>query len=549
MKIAIAQINPCIGDMRGNSHKIIAFAKRAALASADLVMFPELSLLGYPPKDLLVRKDFLAAQQGFLDDIAHESPVPVIVGAALMRDAYHLPFNAAVLCDKKATTVVGRKVLLPNYNVFDEKRYFSSPHENACQIFTHKGKKILVSICEDAWNSLVFDGMQRYDVDPIKNAIEQHGPVDVIINMSASPFTRKKPSLRAQIFSHIAKVYGVPVLMVGQVGANDQMLFDGNSLIIDANGDIVDRGAACEEDLLIFDSAKTTTCTVVANRREMSLVQQALVMGIRDYVAKCRLPGVVVGLSGGIDSAVVAALAVEALGPRNVKTAYLPTRFSSPLSYEDAYAFAAKLGMKMECFLIEDHVQGLRDLLADATAGSNNADIVDQNLQARLRGLILMALTNVNDHIMLATSNKSELAVGYATIYGDMCGALSPIGDLYKTEVYELAREMNREHTVIPETIMTRPPTAELRPDQLDSDSLPDYSELDRVLLQYIEYEKSADEIAEITKIHRGVIDGIIAMVHRSEYKRRQGPFPLMVSDKVFGDARRIPIAKRTHTP
>ena len=545
MKIAAAQINPCVGDLAGNCQKILSFCQKAADRLAEIVIFPELSLLGYPPKDLLLRKDFLAAQPHFLAEIAKHSPIPAIVGATEMRDAHHLPFNAAYLCSKTGIQVIGRKLLLPNYNVFDEKRYFSTPKEDACAVITLGGKKILLSICEDAWNCLSLDGEQRYDFDPIKNGIAKYGSVDVILNISASPFTQTKPSIRERLFTHVAKTHKAPVVMVGQVGANDQWLFDGHSLIIDQHGVILDRALTCVEDLLLFDTEEPREITEHEPKHAMALLHDALVMGIRDYVEKCRLPGVIIGLSGGIDSAVVTALAVAALGARRVKTVYLPSRFSGPQSYEDAYAFAENLGVKMECLLIEDIVQSLRDLLADAVTGSKNADIFDQNLQARLRGLIIMGLANIGDHIMLATSNKSELAVGYSTIYGDMCGAFSPIGDLYKTEVYRLAEEINRPNLVIPHSIMKRPPTAELKADQADTDSLPNYCELDKILLHFIEHDRSVEEIIELTKLDLTLVNQIIAMVKRAEYKRRQGPFPLMVSDKVFGDARRLPIAKR----
>jgi NAD+ synthetase len=492
-----------------------------------------------------LRKDFLKAQWHYLDEIAKNSPIPAIIGAAEMRDN-HLPFNAAFLCSRAGIQVIGRKLLLPNYNVFDEKRYFSTPTDDACAVFTLVGKQILLSICEDAWNSLPLDGEQRYDFDPIKNGIAKHGPVDVIVNISASPYTQTKPSIRERIFTHVAKAHNTPVVMVGQVGANDQWLFDGHSLVIDRRGAILERASTCSEDLLLFDTDHARVTTAQPTKSPLSLLHDALVMGIRDYVEKCRLPGVMIGLSGGIDSAVVTALAVRALGARRVKAVYLPSRFSNPQSYEDAYSFASKVGIKMECLLIEDIVQSLRDLLADAVAGSKNADIFDQNLQARLRGLIIMALTNISDYIMLATSNKSELAVGYSTIYGDMCGALSPIGDLYKTEVYRLAKEINRIDNVIPKSILKRPPTAELKADQLDEDSLPNYNDLDRILFNFIDCEKDAEEIMNLTKLDLALINQIISMVNRAEYKRRQGPFPLMVSDKVFGEARRLPIARHT---
>ncbi len=438
---------------------------------------------------------------------------------------------------------MSRKLLLPNYNVFDEKRYFSTPDEQACSVLTVRGKKILVSICEDTWNCLPSFSEQPYDFDPLKNAQAQHGQVDLVINISASPFTHAKPHLRERLFTHIAKTQAAPLVMVNQVGANDQWLFDGQSLVIDAQGTILQRGKACCEDLFIFDMGHQLGDAPALG--DMRTLHDALVMGIRDYVEKCRLPGVVIGISGGVDSAIVTVLAARALGARRVKAVYLPSRFSSPQSYDDAYHLTSGLGVKMDCLLIEDNVQSLRDLLADAVAGSKYADVVDQNLQARLRGLVVMALSNASDHIMLATSNKSELAVGYSTLYGDMCGALSPIGDLYKTEVYRLAAEINRDGEVIPESILQREPTAELKADQRDSDTLPSYDLLDQILFNYIELEMSPAEIEAVTHLPLSLINQVITMSNRAEYKRRQGPFTLMVSDRVFGDARRLPIAKR----
>lgn len=545
MKIALAQINPCLGDLPGNCQKILSACHKAAEAKADLVIFPELCLLGYSPKDLLLRPDFLSAQQYFLEEIARCSPVPALVGAAALRDGY-LPFNAVFLCASSTVTVVAKKRLLPNYNVFDEKRYFSVPDDTSCNTIDVMGKKILISICEDAWATTSLDGIRRYDFDPIKNGVEHAGSVDVIVNISASPYTKTKPALREQIFSGLAKTYGVPVLVVNQVGANDQWLFDGHTMIIDQRGEVKARTKTTVTDMLLYDDEQTSSLPHLSpTKTPLTLLHDVLVMGIRDYVEKCGLGGVVIGVSGGIDSAVVLALAVRALGARKVRAVYLPSRFSSPISYDDAYVLCHNLGVNLEAFLIEDQVQGLRELLADAVLGAKYADIVDQNLQARMRGLILMALSNANDHIMVATSNKSELAVGYATIYGDMCGAFAPIGDLYKGEVYQLACEINRINLAIPQSILLRAPTAELKADQLDSDSLPNYDELDTVLAHFIEHEKGVDEIEYCTKIDRSLIVKIISMVNRAEYKRRQGPFSLMVSDKVFGDARRWPIAKR----
>lgn len=548
MKIAIAQMNPIVGDLENNCQAILNICHRAAEFSADLVLFPELSLSGYPPKDLLLRDDFLRAQARALDEIAKRTPVPAIVGAAVKHEAASPPFNAAVMCKHGRWDIVAAKRLLPNYNVFDEKRYFGTPKEKACQVITINGLKVLLSICEDAWNSISVDGELKYDFDPIANAVKLHGPVDFILNMSASPFSASKPKIRERIFRNLAKTHRAPVLVAGQVGANDQLLFDGHSLVVDANGHIIKQAKACVEELLIYDSQASPSAGAEARRMDDDdLLMAVLTMGIRDYVEKCRMPGVLIGLSGGIDSAVCASLAVKALGKARVRAVFLPSRFSSEQSLTDAKTLAHHLGIRFDIFSIEEPTATLRGLLSQefTNCSESSADIADQNIQSRLRGLLIMALSNATDYLMMATSNKSELAVGYSTTYGDMCGAFSAIGDLYKTQVWQLAKTINKQGTIIPQAIIDKLPTAELKPNQLDSDTLPEYAVLDKILVNFIDLEKSAGEIEDITKLSRPLIERVIGMVNRSEYKRRQGPFCLMVSDKVFGDARRLPIAKR----
>lgn len=541
MKIGIAQINPIVGDLHHNTQKILAFCKRGGDHKLDLLICPELCLLGYPPKDLLLRNDFLDAQMSFLQQIARQSPVPVLVGAAEVR-ADGLPFNAAFLCHKGQVTVAARKILLPNYNVFDEKRYFAASDDTAASVLHLLGKNYVVSICEDAWSHVT--PMLYHGVHPIDEACIKHERIDGIINMSASPFSITKPVLREQIFTSFAKRMRVPVFVAGQVGANDQLLFDGHSMIIDENGHLIRRATPCTEELLISDEHDQNPS---APYHGNEFLIDMLTMGIRDYVDKCRLPGVILGISGGIDSAVVASLAVRALSPARVKGLYLPSKFSSKQSAKDAAELANNLGITLDTLAVEEQVSSLRELIKNLAKDQSvqQKDIADQNMQARIRGLLIMAVSNLTDFVMLATSNKSELAVGYATIYGDMCGALSPIGDVYKTRVYELAHAINQKTQVIPNAIIERPPTAELKPNQLDADSLPDYPMLDEILYHFIECEQTIDEIARITGARTTLIHDVIAMVNRSEYKRRQGPFCLMISEKVFGDARRLPIAKR----
>lgn len=535
MKIAIAQINPTVGHLESNCQIIIDFCHKAQALNADLVIFPELSLLGYPPKDLLLRKDFIDSLAYFHEKIANSTSIASIIGSVIKDEEHKLSYNVALLCHQGRVEVVGKKILLPNYNVFDEKRYFESPTEKSCQAFTFNGKKMLVSICEDAWNSHQ-DLEKKYDFDPIALGVKKHGPIDYLINICASPFTKEKPYIREQIFTNLAKTYGCPVLVSAQVGANDQLLFDGNSMAIDKNGQ-VKRAKSFKEDLIFFDSDESIISSPPLDKD--FLLCDALVMGIKDYVNKCGAKGLILGLSGGIDSAVCLSLCVKALGKDRVRAIYLPSRFSSPRSLNDASKLANDLGIKLEQLDIESSVEQIRNLLGPM-ANNSLADIADQNLQARMRGLIVMALANLADYLMVATSNKSELSVGYGTLYGDMCGAFSPIGDLYKAEVYRVAKTLG-----IPDEIIKREPSAELKADQLDSDSLPEYEVLDKILFNFIDLDKSLAEIVEITGFDKTLIQEVIAMVNRSEFKRRQGPFPLMVSDKVFGDARRMPLAKR----
>ncbi len=548
MKIAIAQINPTIGDLTSNSQKIVDFCFSAEKLGANLVIFPELSLPGYPPKDLLLRRDFLEGQIAALANLSKRCPIPAIIGAAILEEDNKAPFNAAVLCDNGQWRVVAKKSLLPNYNVFDEKRYFRSSKEQACQVLAFQKKRLLISICEDAWSSELIEGQDKYNFDPIENTFKTDGNVDAIINMSASPYSMSKPITRKNIFTTLAQIHKIPVLVAGQVGANDQLLFDGQSMAIDETGEIIAHATPCKEEIFVYDfSAPRKNQKKIEFMDTYEVLLEALTMGIRDYVEKCQSAGVIVGVSGGIDSAVCLALAIRALGQGRVRAVFLPSKFTSQQSLNDAKLLCNNLSVKLETFLIEDVVDDLRTLLENerAKAPTYFADIFDQNLQSRVRGLVIMGLTNLSSYLMLTTSNKSELAVGYSTIYGDMCGAFSPIGDLYKTQVWKLANTINKHQEIIPNSIINRPPTAELKHDQLDTDSLPEFDILDEILFNFIELEKSASEIERITNSPRSLIDDVIKKISNAEYKRRQGALCFMVSDKVFGEARRLPIAKR----
>lgn len=551
MKIIVAQMNPIIGDLVGNAREIIKISK--LYEDADLIVFPEMALTGYPPKDLIRRNDMLKGIDETLNQITQSVTNALLVGAGVREAGSDIPFNAAVLCKDGSWSVVAKKILLPNYNVFDDKRYFRTPNETACSVISFLGKKLLLSICEDAWAGLPGLVETQYDFDPIANAVKQNGRPDIIINMSASPYSKTKPKRREEVFTHIARTYQAPVLMCGQVGANDQLLFDGHSMIIDSHGVIVSSAKSCLPDQLIFDSEHPTKYNERRrNSTDEELLLEVLCMGIRDYLKKCGAPGAVIGISGGIDSAVCAALLTRALGKDRVRALYLPSRFSSEQSRHDAHLLAKNLSIRLDTIPIEDGLNGIRSLLGDKklTLRPDQGDIVDQNLQSRLRGLLIMGLSNATDFLMVTTSNKSELAVGYATIYGDLCGAFSPLGDVYKTDVYCMAKQINNKSgfDLIPKNTIERSPSAELKANQFDTDSLPDYDVLDKILFNFIDLEKSAGEIETHFGFPRDLIDSVINLVNRAEYKRRQGPFPLMVSDKVFGDARRLPMAKRVPT-
>jgi NAD+ synthetase len=549
MKIAIAQMNPVIGALKINAEKALKVALKASSMGAQFIVFPELYLSGYPPKDLLLRADFLAEIKQWASWLAQETPIPMLIGAPFGHAPSGLTYNAALFCYKNELKAVAYKRLLPNYNIFDEKRYFTSAPTPACDVLVYQNKRFLVSICEDAWNTQPGFTPIGYECDPVALGFLEHAPLDYYINISASPYTSAKPPLRERLFTNIAKKYGVIGLVAGQVGGNDQLLFDGHSLVINSSGEIIARGQACKEDLLFYDSqAQAPALAALSDFLDpLELSKQVLVMGIKDYVEKCGARGLILGLSGGIDSAVCACLAVLALGKERVRVFYLPSKYSSMNSLRDAQAMAHNLGLKLEIISIEPSVQALEASLSAifAHAAPRNRELGEQNIQARIRGVILMGISNAIDYFLVNTSNKSELAVGYGTLYGDMCGAFAPLGDVYKTQVWQLARLINKAQELIPESIISKPPTAELKADQLDSDSLPDYRILDEILYNFIELDLSPTLISTRTGFDISLINQVINLHKTSEYKRRQAPMPFMISDRVFADARRMPIAQR----
>jgi len=537
MKLALAQLNTTVGDLRGNAGKILDAYRRAIAAGAQLVVAPEMAITGYPPRDLLTKRRFVEDNLKVLDELAGQ------IGEAGLLAGYvdfnpERPgkdyFNAAALIQNGKVVARRFKTLLPTYDVFDEDRYFQSAASNAPVDFG--GHKLGLSICEDVWTENYLP-TQLYDRNPIAG----FGRVDTIYNISASPYHLGKERVRYEMIRAEAMKYRVPFVYCNQVGGNDELIFDGNSLAFDATGKLVARGAAFREDLIIVDWMGEAPAEP---RPAVESLHDALVLGLRDYVRKCGFKSVVLGLSGGIDSAVTACLAVAALGAENVMGVSMPSQFSSKGSVDDARELASNLGIRYEVISIHNPFTTLKSSFKDLFHGLPE-DTTEENMQARLRGTILMALSNKFAHLLLTTGNKSELAVGYYTLYGDMNGGLGVIADVPKTMVYELARYINRNRPLIPPASISKPPSAELRPNQTDQDSLPPYDVLDAILKRYIEDAKSAAEIIAETGCDEKLVRDIVRKIDLNEYKRKQAPPVLRVTTKAFGIGRRVPIAQR----
>jgi NAD+ synthase (glutamine-hydrolysing) len=553
VKIALAQINPTVGDFTGNTHKILEFAARAAEQGADLAVFPELAVCGYPPADFLEKTAFIARACQAVDEIAAwtETPGrPALLVGSVMPDQSPVGKrvrNVAVLLSKGKIAFVQQKMLLPFYDVFDEQRYFEPGTSQSLTAVA--GQPLAITICEDAWNDKGFWPRQLYSVDPVdalmnqwqSQSVQLNGHPRLILNISASPFNQGKSQVRQRMLAAIAERHKAFVLMVNQVGGNDGLVFDGSSLMLAPTGEVIARAACFAEDLVVVDtdhiaSAPPVPCDYIAE------VWQALVLGTRDYVRKCGFSKVLVGLSGGIDSALVAAIAVEALGAENVVGVGMPTEYSSLGSISDARKLAKNLGIRFELLPIHEVFAEFQKTLEPLFAGTPFG-LAEENLQPRIRGTLLMALSNKFGALVLTTGNKSEMAVGYCTLYGDMVGALAVIGDVYKTRVYELSRHANRSHEIIPETTIEKPPSAELRPGQRDTDSLPPYEILDPILEAYVERYLSAEQIAEEQNVDAALVRSVLKLVEQSEYKRQQAAPVLKVTQKSFGTGRRFPIA------
>ena len=544
MKIALGQINPTVGDFAGNAARIINFSQRAKSQGAGLILFPELSVCGYPPRDLVERASFVHHNHEAAEHIAAETHgIAVICGLvtpAQLETGKSVMNSAALLMDGRITFVQS-KMLLPTYDVFDEMRNFAPARSQL--LFPFCGKQMALTICEDAWNDKHFWHRRLYSVDPVEALIRAGG--NFVLNISASPFWAGKRELRREMLATIARTDRVPVAFVNQIGGNDSLVFDGSSLVFDREGNVIAQGKSFEEDLIFFDSDALTGEMHQQIEGEEASVYSALVLGTRDYVHKCDFQRVIIGLSGGVDSALTAAIAVDALGTENVIGVGMPGPYSSPGSIEDARTLAANLGIRFEILKItgifEEYGATLHEVFK-----SYSEDVTEENIQSRIRGSLLMALSNKFGAIVLSTGNKSELGVGYCTLYGDMAGGLAVINDVPKTMVYRLSHYVNSRKPLIPQATLDKPPSAELRPDQKDSDSLPDYETLDAILEDYVEQSHSAEQISRDHGFSLELVKNVIRMVERNEYKRQQAAPGLKISPKAFGYGRRFPIAAKT---
>jgi len=547
VKIALAQINPTVGDFSGNLEKIVEASRRAADQGARLTVFSELVICGYPPADFLEKPSFLARCRQAVEQLAAATsslPTAVLVGVALAAegDSGKPAVNAAVLLDGGKLLLEQHKRLLPFYDVFDEQRYFvAAPRPQ--KIVELDGVRLAITICEDAWNDKGFWQRRLYKVDPMEELMQQRPAVH--INLSSSPFWHGKRAIRRGMLAAIARRDGIPVLMCNQVGGNDSLIFDGSSFALNARGEVIAQAASFTEDLVVADLLNVHAEEPVLPATEeddTAAAYDALVLGTRDYVRKCGFRKVLVGLSGGIDSALVAAIAKDALGAENVLGIGMPSPYSSQGSIDDSRKLAANLGIRYEVIgiegLFDEYTRALEPLFAGL-----KPDTTEENIQSRIRGGLLMALSNKFQALVLTTGNKSEMAVGYCTLYGDMVGALAVIGDLVKTRVYAVCQWLNRDGEVIPAAILEKPPSAELRPDQKDTDSLPPYEVLDPILEAYVERYETPEHIAQAHGFPLELVQQVVRLVERSEYKRQQAAPVLKVTSKSFGMGRRFPIA------
>ncbi|WP_204151723.1 NAD+ synthase [Leptolyngbya sp. CCY15150] len=571
LSLAIAQLNPTIGDLAGNAQQILTAAQTAASQGVRLLLTPELSLCGYPPRDLLIQPRFIQAMADTLHQLAHDLPPQIAVLVGTIDPNQRSPlgekplFNSVALLEQGAIQQIFHKRLLPTYDVFDEDRYFQPGDDiNTFAVTLPDGHRVTlgVTICEDLWNDEEFWGKRSYQVNPIADLASQG--VDLVLNLSASPYSVGKQAIREAMLRHAALRHQVPILYVNQVGGNDDLIFDGSSVAMNAQGQTVVRALPFQPDLQFLDY-DLTLGDVTADPEAIAPqpashdgeIWSALVLGVQDYARKCGFSRAVIGLSGGIDSALVAAIATAALGADQVLGVLMPSPYSSDHSLADAYALAKNLGIRTETLAIAGLMSAYDDTLEDLFAGTSFG-IAEENIQSRIRGNLLMAIANKFGYLLLSTGNKSELAVGYCTLYGDMNGGLAAIADVPKTRVYSLCRWLNSSDDpavpwrlpqsaageIIPDAILTKPPSAELKPDQKDSDSLPDYDTLDDILCRLITRHQSPSDI--VTAGHDpGIVNRVVQLVTRAEFKRKQAPPGLKITDRAFGTGWRMPIASR----
>lgn len=546
MKVALAQLNYTIGDFEGNAQKIVEAIVRAKSSGAELVVFSELSVTGYYPHDLLEKKEFIHKAEAAVNEIAkHCVGIAAVVGAPRINvheRGKNLYNSAFFLADGKVQSV-HNKTLLPTYDIFDEYRHFEP--NSTFDVVHYKGEKIAITICEDLWDEQPtaneFGKDKLYNVSPMEE-LSRFNP-DFMVNLSASPFSYNQEGWRKNVLISKARDYKTPILYCNQVGAQTELIFDGGSVFIDETGEIVKELKYFEEDFLLINTGSRGGKELQPEAGYIEKIHDALVLGIRDYFQKMGFKQATLGLSGGIDSAVTVVLAVRALGAENVRVLLLPSKYSSEHSVEDARILAENLGIRYDIVHIQEAVDAFEKELAPLFEGCS-PDVTEENLQARARGIYMMAISNKFGHILLNTTNKSECAVGYGTLYGDMNGGLAVLGDVYKLDVYKLSRFMNKDGEIIPENSIVKPPSAELRPDQKDSDSLPDYEDLDAMLFNYIELNKSPQEITALG-FDEAVVRRVIRMVNMNEYKRFQAAPILRISSKAFGFGRKMPLVAR----
>jgi len=543
LRIALLQINPTAGDLGGNSSLIVRGARTAQEQGADLVVTPELALMGYLPRDLLMNQGFVRRACEMLAHIARElrDAPPLLVGVATPNpsDVGRPLFNSAVLLQGGAVGQAFHKSLLPTYDVFDEDRYFEPFH--GVQVLELNGLRLGISICEDVWNDRDFWKRRRYHRDPIEELAE--AGAQAIVNLSASPFTVGKQILREEMLGHMARKYGLPVAIINQVGANDDLIFDGRSSAFDAEGRLFARAKGFDEDLLLVDLEAGTGSVAQDDFEPEAEIWNALVLGVRDYARKTRFRQVLLGLSGGIDSALTAAIAADAMGPENVLGVMMPSTYSSQGSVDDSVELARNLGIQAITLPISGIMATFDSVLAETFRGLA-PDVTEENIQSRIRGNLLMALSNKFGSLLLTTGNKSEMSVGYCTLYGDMNGGLAVIADLPKMMVYRVARWRNRRKSDIPEAILTKAPSAELRPDQKDQDSLPPYDLLDEILELHVEQCRSAEEIIA-AGYDEPTVRRVLRLVRMAEFKRKQAAPVLKVTSRAFGTGWRMPIVRQ----